>query len=75
MWRLCADKEKRYTQALYLSAVYSDFPTKEEEYQMTEIRINGVVEIPRRRPAVGDMADIHDDRVDFGSAQEYGRKY
>ncbi|MEA1905676.1 MAG: hypothetical protein U9N12_01805 [Euryarchaeota archaeon] len=42
---------------------------------MTEIRINGVVEIPRRRPAVGDMADIHDDRVDFGSAQEYGRKY
>ena len=72
---LCAEGGKRYTQAPYLSAGYSDFPKKEEEYQMTEIRISGVVEITKRRPAIGDMADIHDDIVDFGSAQEYRRDH
>ena len=39
---------------------------------MTEIRISGVVEITKRRPAVGDRADIYDDIVDFGSAQDFG---
>ncbi len=42
---------------------------------MTEIRINGVVEITKRRLAIGDRVDIYDDIVDFGSAQEYRRDY
>ena len=75
LWRLCAEGGKRYTQALYLSAGYSDFPENEEEYQMTEIRISGVVEITKRRPAIGDRADIYDGIVDFGSAQDYRGDY
>ena len=42
---------------------------------MTEIRINGVVEMNKRRPAIGDRADIYDGMVDFGSAQDYRGDY
>ena len=42
---------------------------------MAEIRINGVVEIAKRRLAIADRVDLYDDIVDFGSAQEYRRNY
>lgn len=42
---------------------------------MAEIRINGVVEIAKRRLAIDDRVDRYDDIVDFGSAQEYRRDY
>jgi hypothetical protein len=64
-----------YTGSVLKCGGYSDFPKKEEEYQMTEIRINGIVEITKRRPAIGDRADIYDGMVDFGSAQDYRGDY
>ncbi|KAF5411284.1 MAG: hypothetical protein C5S47_04365 [Candidatus Methanogasteraceae archaeon] len=42
---------------------------------MAEIRINGVVEISKRRLATDDRVDLYDDIIDFGSAQEYRRDY
>lgn len=42
---------------------------------MTELRVNGVVEMVRRRRAIDGRVDIYDDIVDFGSAQEYRRNY
>jgi len=42
---------------------------------MAEIRINGVVEIAKRRLAADDRIDLYDDIIDCGSAQEYRRDY
>lgn len=42
---------------------------------MAEIRINGVVEITKRRLPIDDRVDIYDDIVDFGSAKEYRGDY
>ncbi|NQE44533.1 hypothetical protein C5S31_00745 [ANME-1 cluster archaeon GoMg2] len=42
---------------------------------MAEIRINGVVEIAKRRLAINGRVDLYDDIIDFCRAQEYRRDY